>query len=218
MLKLDCETKQNPFDIYAVLSQLKASFSIFHSEDDFKFQLAWCIKSCLPHCRVSLERKISSDVADRTDLVVSVDGMMIPIELKYKTTALDVVVENERYVLKQHGAHDHARYDFLRDIQRIETLVHTAPSIEMGYVIFMTTDASFLKKAPKVTLASYFPTHQDVQIHGTYAYDERGQKTYPSRSRPLHIDGTYPVHWELFSRVFTHEITRDVFVTVCEIK
>ena len=120
-------------DIELVMFELGKRFPLFHSEDDFKFQLAWLIKELYPVTIVNLERKLRLDFSDRTDLVVSCSNSLIPIELKYKNIKLDAVINKERYILKYQGARDYARYDFLRDIWRIETLISSMDNINEGY-------------------------------------------------------------------------------------
>lgn len=69
-------------DIELVMLELGKRFPIFHSEDDFKFQLAWLIKEMYPKVTVNLERKLRSEVSDRTDLVVSDTNFINPNRVK----------------------------------------------------------------------------------------------------------------------------------------
>lgn len=124
-------------DMQYLMDELSRRYPLFHSEDDFKFQLSWLVKELYPSFSVNLERKLQVYVKDRTDLVVSNSKCIVPVELKYKTIKSDINVNGERFVLKYHGAHDFTRYDFLRDIVRIETLVGSVDSVEEGYVVIV---------------------------------------------------------------------------------
>ena len=86
-------------DIELVMFELGKRFPLFHSEDDFKFQLAWLIKELYPVTIVNLERKLRLDFSDRTDLVVSCSNSLIPIELKYKNikNLMPSLIKNDIY-------------------------------------------------------------------------------------------------------------------------
>lgn len=188
-------------NIELVMLELGKRFTLFHSEDDFKFQLAWIIKEMYPMVIVNLERKLRPDLSDRTDLVVSDTNLQVPIELKYKTTKLDAVINAERFILKYQGARDYARYDFLRDISRIESLVRSIDSIIEGYAIIITMDQSILKEAQLNTNAASFPIHQGNTIHGNYSFAEKAKEKNLARSRTLSIKGKYQMKWYEYSRI-----------------
>lgn len=48
---------------------------------------------------------------------------MVPIELKYKTKGFTEIIGSDTIIIKNQGAQDVGRYDFLYDVQRIEGIV-----------------------------------------------------------------------------------------------
>jgi len=61
------------------------------------------------------------------------------MELKYKTKSAEVVINGERFKLKNQSAQDTGRYDFLKDVSRLEDCVDKLPNA-IGYAIFLTND------------------------------------------------------------------------------
>ena len=110
-------------DFKDTMNNLAATRPIFHSEADFQFALSWEIKSRHPSAEVRLEWRPHQYLGiDHVDILVSIASKKIGIELKYKTRALECMVGNEHYILKNQSAQDIARYDYLTDISRLESL------------------------------------------------------------------------------------------------
>jgi hypothetical protein len=59
--------------------------------------------------------------------------------LKYKTRGLSVQIENEQYRLKDQSTQDVGRYDFIKDIQRLEH-VSVGQKNFVGYAVLLTND------------------------------------------------------------------------------
>ena len=107
-------------DIDAVLKQLKNKRPIFHSEADFQFALAWELQQQYPDASLRLEYAPPDDRQKHIDILMRVGDDIYPIELKYKTAAFRAVVNGEQYSLTDHSAQDLGKYDFVKDICRIE--------------------------------------------------------------------------------------------------
>ena len=73
------------------------------------------------------------------------------IELKYKTSR----VKSEKFDYISQGAQNNGKYDFLRDIARIESFFHYQ-AIDIGYVIFITNDKRYYNPARNNTLVKKF--------------------------------------------------------------
>ena len=129
-----------------ILKNLIKDRPLFHSEADFQFALAWQIKKKYQDADIRLEYPIEDEGRKYVDILV--DGKYL-IELKYKTRELNGSYDGESYNLKEQGAQDHARYDFIKDISRIETF-DINPSFNQGYVIFLTNDLSFCEEVAQV--------------------------------------------------------------------
>ena len=146
---------------------------IFCSEADFQFALAWKIKELSlkelsPKIDIKLEfTPWKFDPNIHIDIVVSTEGQMIPIELKYKTKKLEKDnFENQENLdhqdsydvpLKTQGAHDTGRYDFVRDIHRMEQIIDSKKyPMQTAYAIFLTNDSLYWKNPKKTQLINSF--------------------------------------------------------------
>ena len=61
-------------------------------------------------------------IYQKIELDMELNGS-IAIELKYKTAELNVVVNEESFELKQHGAANLGRFDAIDDARRVKSLV-----------------------------------------------------------------------------------------------
>lgn len=144
-------TKQ---DIKAVLAQLRVTRPVFYSEDDFKmnfgFQVYKFIQQFSDKNIVYLERPEDINYIQRTlekdpkkvyiDMVIELDGKQYPVELKYRTIKLkEPKSETNSIELLNQGACDAGRYQFRKDIYRLEQLTEKA-GYEKGFAIFLTND------------------------------------------------------------------------------
>lgn len=115
-----------------LLSKLSKERPVFHSECDFQHEIAYLIRhneidNFGPIQKIRLERPYSiNSKRFELDIYVEQNNERIGIELKYKTKSLPggiVTIGAEEYHLKNHAALGSARYDFIKDISRIEQLI-----------------------------------------------------------------------------------------------
>ena len=112
----------------------------------------------------------------KVDIVVKKDDEFIPIELKYKTKAIgkaktaktkkskakNAKKDIERFgevlknvvIIKDQSAQNLAKYDFWKDVRRIELLEKRFKAVTGGLVLFMTNDPSY-QREPKEHSLSY---------------------------------------------------------------
>jgi hypothetical protein len=134
------------FPVSAVLKALADQRPVFHSEADFQHAIAWEIHKHLPRASVRLERPVEVSHPNRrlhVDIWIEQDGHVLAIELKYKTRALQVLIEDEQYALRSQTAQDLGRYDFIKDIGRVENIVADRVPRASGYAILLTNDPSY---------------------------------------------------------------------------
>lgn len=67
---------------------------------------------------------------------------ILAVELKYKTRRAIFTVHGEEFLLQNHAAEDVNRYLFLKDIQRLESVVATYPTAT-AYAILLTNVAGY---------------------------------------------------------------------------
>ncbi len=175
---------------------------IFNSEADFQFSLAWAIKEKYPKFEVRLEEVFNSRPDQHVDIVLHSGKYIIPIELKYCTKPLPKN-NTSGVVLKNQGAEDLRRYDFIKDISRIEQL-RDDPDPEYdfmcGYAIFLTNSNHYwsARKSWEDCIDQAFRIHQDKGTLGgndLHWDNDASAGTMKGRETPLSTD-VYKIDWK----------------------
>ncbi len=110
---------------------------IFNNEKQFQFEFALALKDYFDKanrkCQIHFEYRSESG-NHYYDLVLEENGEFCPIELKHKALA--------------HKAQDLGRYDFLKDVERIECFKKDNPNKknENGFAIILTEDKAYWEK------------------------------------------------------------------------
>lgn len=188
----------NPVEIMQALAQQRV---IFHSEADFQHAFAWEIHRSIPECDIRLEVPVrTASGVIHLDLLARSQFGQMAIELKYKTRALVAALNGEDFCLRSHAAQDLGRYDFFKDLSRIETFAQTGPD-RAGYVVFLTNDSAYWK-APSVVGRGYegFAMNDDRDISGTLCWGEGASAgTRHRREANIGIRGCYRLQWSPYS-------------------
>ncbi len=193
----------DPF-IPEVIAALAKQRPIFHSEADFQHALAWQVHERLPSAKVRLERPVKlSGMKKRihVDVWVEKDGEAVAVELKYKTAPLQTQVEDEEFVLLNKGAQDLGRYDFIKDIRRVEDIVAERAPRASGYAVLLTNDPSYwAQPRSSLTVDAEFRLQEGRSLHGTLDWGPSASAgTKRGREQRLPLTGTYPLRWEDYS-------------------
>lgn len=192
-------------DIHSLMSGLASRRPVFHSEADFQHELAWEIRAIHDDCPVRLEFPPFPDLVKRMAIDIWLSSMEIPIELKYHTRKLEQTEGDERFSLAL-GARDVMRYDFLKDIQRIERVVEDYSSAYRGFAVLLTNDPLLWEP----------PTRTDVVDAEFHIYDGRrigdskmhwsndaSDGTKRSREEPIMLSRSYILNWQNYSTLKT---------------
>lgn len=213
-----------------LIEKLAEKRKVFHSEDDLKFELGYLIKTEFPSSQIRLEKPVDLifNLRDNysklkhsraaVDIVVIVDGLQIPIEIKYKTLALaqenkkskSYFVGDEAYLLANQGASDLGRFNFRKDIARIEKFIsNESNNAAKGYCLIITNDPSYLSD-PTGTLIENYSLADNI----TLLKKDKGWKfstgTVPNKSHwtfkgdlklDLRLQYEYSVKWKDYSQV-----------------
>lgn len=132
-------------DLHAALASLSCNRPVFHSEADFQHSLAWQLREQYRTHSVRLEyRAPIQPQRGYIDIWMSDANESVAIELKYKTRALRTTINDESFDLLDQSAQDIARYDTLKDLQRLEAIVASV-SGSRGCLLLLTNDASYWK-------------------------------------------------------------------------
>jgi hypothetical protein len=191
--------------VSAVLSALAKQRPIFHSEADFQHAIAWEIHKRLPRASVRLERPVEVSRLNKrlhVDLWIEQDGDILAIELKYKTRALQVRVGHEQYALRSQTAQDLGRYDFIKDIGRVENIVTDRAPRASGYAILVTNDPSYWTHPRSDNTAdARFRLHEGNTLRGDLGWGPGASEgTKREREDLLQLRGSYALQWEDYSR------------------
>ncbi|MDE2799042.1 MAG: hypothetical protein OXI94_10285 [Gemmatimonadota bacterium] len=188
-------------DIHNLMADLSQHRPVFHSEADFQFALAWRIHEVMPDCKIRLEFKPYPKVNMYLDIWIQTAE--IAIELKFPTQNLEANRDNEYFALRAQGAQDTRRYDFLKDIQRLERVVADRKA-KSGFAILLTNDPSLWKPPKqggwKTTNDAKFRIHKGQIIKGELAWAEQASSgTTKGREGPIRLKGSYHLHWKDYS-------------------
>ncbi|KAF0197382.1 MAG: hypothetical protein FD169_364 [Bacillota bacterium] len=190
-------------DLQIPLLRLKNKRKVFHSEADFQFALAWELQLQYPDASVRLEYPPPHDPTKYVDILVRLGEDVYPIELKYKTKLFSAMVGGEPYYLKNHGAQDVGKYDFVKDICRVEAFREHISGYSEGYAIWLTNDPYYWNK-PKNNTAGYsaFSVHHGAVKEGTMSWGISMSKgTTKGRDNALVLSGRYIIDWHDYSQV-----------------
>ena len=190
-------------DIVKVINNLKANRKIFYSENDFQFALAWEIQKCYKKAKIRLERcRVSAPKKDLyVDIIVHLNNKEYPIELKYKTKALEVTENNEEYSLRNQGAQNFGRYDYLKDIQRLEELSKKIKNYGKGFAILLTNDELYWVENREGADNEKFYLSQGKQKTKTMNWGTKASNgTTKNRKNPIKLSGKYEIDWKDYSK------------------
>lgn len=193
----------NEFNINFILSKLRDRRKIFVSEADFQLEMAWIIKEEYPKAKVRLEYCPTFDFNMHIDILVIIDNMWIPIELKYKTKGCTKVVDNETFNLKNHGAKDVNCYLYLKDIQRIEKIKENVLDFKEGYTVFITNELSYIRKPLKEDCVyQQFSLEDGIIKTGNLDWGKNASEgTKKNCEQPIQLRENYYIKWENYSKL-----------------
>jgi len=189
-----------PEDLVASINELNR---IFHHEADFQHELAWHLHQQYPDARLRLERRFPGEEFPGSTNDVYIDiwlehgGNSIPVELKYKPDTVRGEWGDESFNLRRHSAQDIARYDFISDIARIETVV-AAEECDFGIVILLTNDHLYWQPPIRDDVVDYeFRLNDGKLLEGelSWAEDVGDGTVGKKRDQPIILDETYELDW-----------------------
>lgn len=142
---------------------LNKNKELLFNERDLQMQLALWLHSSRPgYDDVDLEYYVPRAELEgyvweselRLDIVVRRGDEFLPVELKYKTrsitrriTRFGEQLPTDAVVVKNQGAQDLGRYDFWKDVRRVELVRRRFSAVKHGLALFVTNDPSYLHAA-----------------------------------------------------------------------
>lgn len=189
-------------EIDEVLAALAMHRPLFHSEADFQHAFAWEVHRRLPTASVRLELPVQvEDKFLHIDVWVVGQAEVLAVELKYKTRRLSVHIGDEQYKLKSQSAQDIGRYDFIKDIQRLEG-VATTHNRFTGFAILLTNDSTYwMKRENHETVDAAFRIHNGQILEGVFDWGVHASEgTKKNREQSLVLQNRYRLNWMDYSR------------------
>ncbi len=189
-------------DVEATLKQLAHERPLFHSEADFQHAVAWLLRERFPDLAVRLEYPLPSESGRAyADIWLRTAQGPIALELKYWKRNLQVTLDGEEFNLRFQGAQDLARYDFLKDVSRVERLV-AEKRARAGAVIAITNDHLYWQEGRPNTVDADFRIHEGRRLSGTMRWsDAASAGTTQSREAPITLGGEYRPAWKHYFTV-----------------
>lgn len=189
-----------PERIMAALARIRA---LYHSEADFQHAFAWELHRSSPEWDIRLEVPVRATSGSiHLDLLARSAAGEVAIELKYKTRALATALQGEQFNLVSHSAQDLGRYDFFKDLSRVETFAASGPN-RSGYAIFLTNDSAYWKEPGSLAYGyAAFTMHDGRSVTGRLGWGERASEgTRKGRQSDIELRGNYSLAWAEYSSV-----------------
>lgn len=183
-------------DLVSTLSELSKERPLFHSEADFQHALAWKIHQRYNDLKIRLEKRLTATGKDIHVDIFALGREPTVIEVKYRTKYLESNIEGEEFSLKDQSATDAGRYEFVKDVSRIESALQRYP-YGSGTAILLTNDKSFWEKPVrnKPSADDAFRVHEGKVLSGKLEWKE-GMKSW---DEPLTLKETYTLRWNDYS-------------------
>ena len=190
-------------DFSSLIEDLSKCRPVFHSEADFQLAFGWYIHEKVPNSQVRLEFKPFH--SENMYLDIWLQDSETAIELKYYTRELEMEQNGEYFVLRNQAAYPPRRYDFIRDIQRLERLVRSFEPAKSGLTILLTNDPAYWslpKQAWGNKVDAAFRIHEGIVLKGIMDWsDDVSYGTKKGREELIGLTGSYNLNWRDYSNL-----------------
>jgi hypothetical protein len=183
-----------------LMGNLATKRKAYFSEADFQHSFAWEVHKQFPEAEVRLERPIKANgKLLHLDFQIQLPDKSLAVELKYKTRNLLIESQEESYSLSKHGALPQGKYDFIKDIVRLENITSSLEKCE-GYAILLTNDNAYWRPRFKDTVDKAFNLTEGNILSGEMAWTEAASPgTKKNRENSLVLSGSYKLNWQDYS-------------------
>ena len=180
--------------IATLMKGLAMDCPVFLSEAEFQHSLALHVRKITP--RVRLE--FSPFLDERMSLDMWLPDMGIAIELKWGTQELKVRREDGYFNLSNQGGQPLLRYDFVKDISRLEHVTADYEPADAGFAVLLTNDPSYWNPPRKKdTVDAEFRIHEGSVIEGEMKWSANASEgTTKDRKAPIELKGCYKCGWQ----------------------
>ncbi len=186
-----------------LLARLAKERPVFHSEADFQHSLAWRLHLQYPTAQIRLERVFDSPIGRlHIDLYCMIDDQTYVFELKYKTCAASFSVAGEEFHLQNHSAYPPSRYDFVKDLARLEAVVHNSEQLVFGFAVLLTNDKIYWSNPRGIGgVSASFSIHEGQRILGEVDWGPTASAgTKKNREEAIKLAAEYVFRWRDYSK------------------
>ena len=187
----------------------------FHSEEEVQILIAKYLLNTGVYDDIFVEYYVSrqlipnypwnNDKKISVDIVVRIDNDFIPIEIKYKTQRQifphHVFGSQTNVELANQGAQNEGCYSFWKDIKRIEIFQETFSLNNLGIVLFITNDLTYLNQPRADVQYGPFSIHQGRQVvQGSFLNWDASRKAIKAdralKFPGISISNNYTINWQ----------------------
>lgn len=187
-------------NVTRLMADLARDRPVFHSEADFQHALAWRIHTEVLDAGIRLEWPVElPDQEKRIYVDLWLPMSNAAVELKYLTRRRVVEIGGERFALRDQGAQDIRRYDFLKDIERLEQLSQSeGTDVRTGFAILLTNDPTYWNPPHlEGTVDAEFRLHGGRTVEGKMKWAEgTSPGTKSGREDTICLKGSYDLRWQ----------------------
>jgi hypothetical protein len=186
------------FSIHEEMKALSQKHPFFSSKEAFKDALKFQLQEKF---RVMNNKHFHGYVVDLW-VEDPNGGQQYAIYLMNKLARLAIKQNNQSIELKHHGAQDIGRYDFLKQVEKLEKLATGRENVQ-GIAILLTNDHLYWSKPTRSnTVDSYFRIHENSILTGELKWLEHASAgTTKNREEPIVLKGMYKMQWHHYSTV-----------------
>ena len=183
------------------MDALSSSRPCFHSEADFQFALGWQIKTLNPTADVRLELPVRCGSRKyKLDLLYRLDGVQTAVELKFFKAPFVLQLHGEQFDLTDAVAHDINRYDYFKDIQRLEHIL-AAGQADEAYAVVLTNQPKYWStRNAGNRVDEAFGLEEGRRASGQLAWAAHVGGTSKGRENPICLAGSYEFKWADYAR------------------
>ncbi|MFC5648608.1 hypothetical protein ACFPYJ_05600 [Paenibacillus solisilvae] len=136
---------------------------------------------------------------EKIDIWAEKGSKTIIIEVRYKTALLQTVYLGKQVDLKNQAAQDVSRYDFLKDLEKVERVVSSRPSVK-GYALLITNDHLYWQHPKKTnSVDGDFHIYNGRKVTGICSWKEGASNgTTSGREAAIHLTDHYQLKWQLY--------------------
>lgn len=185
---------------------LERNRKLFFNERNFQMHLSTYLLGIGNYDEVFLEYYVpKTELQDYVwnsklylDIVIRKGNEYLPIELKYKTKKISEK-KLKRFgedlgifeILKNQGAQNLGKYNFWKDVRRLELLRDKFSTIHNGIAVFVTNDEYYTKSAKDSGVSPFDMNEGDHGTDKSWNKDLSCAETYPK----FEVEKCYSIEW-----------------------